>query len=246
MRILVLCHEFPPLGGGGSRVCDGLARALVAHGHEVEMIASGFSGLPRTHNAGRFRAVRLPTPRRRIDRGNVIELAVYVLFALIGFLRRPPDRRAEIRHVRSIFPDGLVAWAMRKLLNVQYIITARGSDVPGYNRSRFPVLHRLLKPVWRRVVRDAECVVCASDILAELTKKADITQNPIDIPNGLDIGRFRPRPGRANAALCVSRLFERKGVQHLLRAIDDVDLRVTVHIVGDGPARARLEIQAVS
>jgi hypothetical protein len=38
MRILMLCYEFPPLGGGGSKVVYGLSKELVRLGHEVDIV----------------------------------------------------------------------------------------------------------------------------------------------------------------------------------------------------------------
>ena len=45
MRILVLIHEFPPIGGGGGRVAQDIARGLVKRGHEVHVLASHLKGL---------------------------------------------------------------------------------------------------------------------------------------------------------------------------------------------------------
>ena len=45
MRILKLCYEYPPLGGGGGRVVSGLSRQLANMGHCVDLITMGYKGL---------------------------------------------------------------------------------------------------------------------------------------------------------------------------------------------------------
>lgn len=46
VRILMPCYEYPPLGGGGRRVVDGLSRELAHEGHEVDVVTMAFRDLP--------------------------------------------------------------------------------------------------------------------------------------------------------------------------------------------------------
>ncbi len=46
-RILVICYEFPPLGGGGAKVVHGVARELIKAGHSVDLVTMGYRGLPK-------------------------------------------------------------------------------------------------------------------------------------------------------------------------------------------------------
>lgn len=237
----MLCYEFPPLGGGGSKVCAGLARALTDLGHEVRVVTSGYVGLPREEDLGGVRVRRLGTWRRRIDRSTALELAVYVVRLIAHLLLARPDRRADVCHVHFVFPDGLAAWAVRRLTGLRYVLTAHGSDVPGYNPSRFVLLHRLLGPLWRRVVRGPERVVCASPTLAGLLARAAGGPGPAVIPNGFALDRFSPARRKREGVLCVARLFDRKGVHHLIEAVGGLEPAPTLHVVGDGPDRDRLE-----
>ena len=38
MRILVVIHEFPPVGGGGGHVARDICRGLAAKGHDIKVI----------------------------------------------------------------------------------------------------------------------------------------------------------------------------------------------------------------
>src|SRR5665213_3384418 len=42
VRILTTSYEYPPLGGGGAKVANGIARRLVARGYAVDLITMGF------------------------------------------------------------------------------------------------------------------------------------------------------------------------------------------------------------
>ena len=41
MKILVLCYEYPPIGGGGGEVAKRVAEKLAARGHEVRVQTAG-------------------------------------------------------------------------------------------------------------------------------------------------------------------------------------------------------------
>ncbi|MGH7518333.1 MAG: glycosyltransferase, partial [Gemmatimonadales bacterium] len=60
MRILTLCYEFPPLGGGGARVVYGLSRELVSLGHQVDVVTMGPRGLPRRQEVHGVQVHRVP------------------------------------------------------------------------------------------------------------------------------------------------------------------------------------------
>ena len=130
---------------------------------------------------------------------------------------------------------------------VPYVVTAHGSDVPGYNPDRFRALHILLRPIWRIVVRGADLVISPSRSLSRLIGKALGGAFPLEIvPNGIARDWITLDAPRQSRILVVCRLFERKGVQYLLRALSKGTLTHDIHIVGDGPHRAALEQLASS
>jgi glycosyltransferase involved in cell wall biosynthesis len=106
------------------------------------------------------------------------------------------------------------------------------------------VTHRLLAPVWRRVTRDASCIVCPSRSLGELLARRDPDLESIEIPYGFEIGRYQTEAPRRRRILVVTRMLQRKGVQYLLQALDGTRLDHEVHIVGDGPYLSTLKKQA--
>jgi glycosyltransferase involved in cell wall biosynthesis len=64
------------------------------------------------------------------------------------------------------------------------------------------------------------------------------------IPNGVEIDDFVPRP-KEPRVLIATRLFERKGVHHVIEAMSRLPEQVyQLEVAGDGPQRAQLEEQA--
>jgi glycosyltransferase involved in cell wall biosynthesis len=111
----------------------------------------------------------------------------------------------------------VIAWRLARRYHVPYVITAHGSDIPGYNPDRFELLHRLLKPFWRQIVANASLLISPSNFLAGLIRRQ--VDLPIRvIPNGYSPAAALGKTKR-NLVLVVARLFPRKGVQRFIEAI---------------------------
>ena len=235
MRILMPCYEFPPIGGGGSRVVDGLSRELVRQGHEVDVVTTRFRGRATSETVDGVNIYRVNCVRLKAHFSTLPEAATYVAASLSKIRELASRRRYDINHAHFILPDGFNARRIKEASGLPYIITAHGSDVPGYNPHRVRFLHQLLAPLWRGVTRDASALVCPSRSLQELVAKRDPDLQTRLIPYGFDVGRYRKDDKRQRRILVVTRMLRRKGVQFLLRALEDLPLRHEIHLVGDGP-----------
>ena len=244
--ILCCSYEFPPLGGGGSHVVAGLAKHLASLGCSVDVVTMGAFDLPAREVVGDVRVHRLGRFRTRADVCYPPEMALHLLRANGYLSRMLARRRFAVNHTHFIFPDGVLAWRLKRRFGLRYVITAHGSDVPGYNPDRFVGMHRWLSPIWQRVVRDADTIVCPSRQLERLVLAAAPRARTTVIPNGIEPSRFVANRERRPAILVVSRLFDRKGVQHLLEVLRERAYPFDVHVVGDGPARSDLERLAVT
>lgn len=241
MRILMLSYEFPPIGGGGAKVVYGLSEELVRLGHEVDLVTMGFHGLLRHEQVKGVNVYRVPCVRIKKSVCSTPEMASYVFSAIPIALKLVRRNDYHINHTHFIFPDGLVSFIIKKLTGLPYIITAHGSDVPGYNPDRFKLGHRLLSPFWREVIQNSEQIICLSESLKSLVLKRGSDTEITVIPNGLDRNKFQPDGNKQRRILIVSRMFERKGVQYFLKALEGADLKHEVNIVGDGPYLRNLQ-----
>ena len=235
MRILMTSYEFPPIGGGGSAVVAGLSRELVASGHEVDLVTMSFRGCPRQEDVNGVQVHRVPCLRRAKHNCTTPEALTYVAGALLVIRRLLGRNRYDVMHAHFILPDGLLAWQIKRMTGLPYVITAHGTDVPGYNQHRLRLAHRLVRPIWRTIVDDASRIISPSEILEQLV----LAQRPqarktLVIPNGLEVGEYAPR-ANGSRVLVVTRMLERKGVQYVLDSLAESPVEAEVHIVGDGP-----------
>lgn len=244
LRILMLSYEYPPIGGGGSRVVDGLTAELVRMGHQVDLVTMAFDGLAREEVRDGVRIIRIPCLRRSPEICHPHEMVTYLGSALPRVARLARRGDYDVHHAHFIFPDGILACALRGITGRPYVVTTHGSDVPGYNPDRFGRLHRLLAPAWRRVVRSAAEIVCPSEVLSGLVRRRAPRAEPTLIPNGARLSFLTATAPKERRILTVTRMLPRKGVQTLLDAVRGLDAAVPVDVVGDGPALPALREHA--
>jgi glycosyltransferase involved in cell wall biosynthesis len=235
MKVLMLSYEFPPLGGGGAKVVYGLTKEMARLGHEVDVVTMGFRELPKQERLNGVNIYRVPCLRTRESICSTPEMVFYALSAIPFVFRLIKSKRYNINHTHFIFPDGLVSYLLKKITKLPYIITAHGSDVPGYNPDRFRIEHKILLPLWKKIVSDTNQLVCLSETLKSLVNKRYSGDNIAVIPNGIDIDIFQPIKTRHKRIFVVSRMFERKGIQYFLKALEGLELDHEINIVGDGP-----------
>jgi glycosyltransferase involved in cell wall biosynthesis len=231
----MICYEFPPIGGGGSRAVDGLSKELARQGHHVDLVTMGFRNLPQNDRVDGVQVHRVPCIRFKKYKCTAPEAALYLFRAIPKVRQLLSQKNYDINHTHFIMPDGLIAWHFKKQANLSYIITAHGSDVPGYNPHRLKVAHRLLAPLWKTITQNAAQIVCPSKSLQSLVVKNGANIKTTLIPYGFNSGRFQTTGKRHKRILVVNRMLKRKGVQYFLEAVKGLTLEHEIHIVGDGP-----------
>lgn len=240
MNILFLNYEFPPLGGGASPVSYEIARAYASRGHMVDVVTMGYTGLPRYEILDGINVYRVPCLRSKKEICHPWEQLSYLLSAYLFLRRRLKQVHYDVNHTHFIIPTGVLARWLKKRYGLDYVVTAHGSDVLGYNQ-RFARLYPILKKPWNRIVEEARWVTAPSDFLIQKIKEVARKGNFQIVSNGLDMTRFKPGK-KEKRILMVSRLFVNKGIQDALDALAQVDLNGwEIDIVGDGPYRMHLE-----
>ena len=104
----------------------------------------------------------------------------------------------------------------------------------GYN-NRFKLLYPILKGPWKKIIQNAAIITTPSNYLTNKIKEIIPIDNSKTIPNGLDFSLFKPVK-KQNRIIIVARLFINKGIQDILDAIKDIQLKGwKIDIIGDGP-----------
>ena len=238
MRVLVVSRELPPVGGGAGYVAMNLASCLVGRGHDVHIVTMHQGDLVEREVIDGVHVQRLRVGRAQEDSSYVPEMARFVRRARKRVAEMSDDDAFDVAHAHAIIPDGLVLRAANP--TARTVVTAHGSDVPAYNPDRFQALHHVIRPLWLRAVRWPAVVTAPSEHLRTLIDQAGAKRPVAVIPNGIDTSTFDRQP-KDRSILVVSRLVRRKNIHLLLDALRRFPTSTAVHIVGDGPERARLE-----
>jgi glycosyltransferase involved in cell wall biosynthesis len=250
MRLLLINYEYPPIGGGAATATEKIAQGLLALGHEVTVLTAAFGDLRGIADEAGVRVWRIPARRTRADRSSLAEMASYVASAILAIPRVLRACRPQGCITFFSVPCGPLGWWAGRLGRIPYVISLRGGDVPGTERS-LDRIHRLIAPMRRFLLRGAAAVVANSPGLKALSEGVDPVSVTV-IPNGVDHEFFKPPAVRHADShfefLFVGRLNEQKNVSSLLDAFASLrgatSLPVRLRIVGDGPLKAGLVAQA--
>lgn len=246
MKILVLCYEYPPVGGGGGRVAAQVAAGLARRGHEVKVQTSGMSHLPLREDIEGVEILRTPCFRRREDTCSVPEMARYLLASFFPVWRLARTWKPDVIHAHFAVPTGALAFPVSRLTGIPYVLTAHLGDVPGGVPEQTAHLFRLVNPLARILWKSAAAVTAVSSFVAELARRA-YGMDPVIIRNGV-----KPHPPsktiRTNAVprlLLAGRLSIQKNPLLALQALALVkDQNWTLDIIGEGPLGATLRAEA--
>ncbi len=238
MKVLMHCVYFPPEVGGLESHVFYLCRALAARGHRVEMVTSrSLPGVPAHEVMDGVEVWRTWFPAR-----NPAGWAAHAMASVPRFLERARD--ADVLHAQDIasVPPGEIARAR-----------TGAPLVTTFHTSHF--LRRAARPLWRPVlghfVRTSDYALAASKEIARVAEGLAPGVSVEALTNGVETGLFRPveptlPPTPRRRLVVPRRLFQKNGVEYLVRAMPYIVGRVDAEavLVGDGPERDRLEALA--
>jgi len=241
---LILCYEWPPVGGGGGRAAKEIAEAIAARGHQVRVQTVRFNGTPAHEVANGVDTYRTWGFRKRADQCTPFEMAVYLVASGFPALRHIAEFKPDLIHAHFAVPTGALALACSRLSGRPYLITAHLGDVPRAIPDQTDALFRWLNPLIRPIWRQAANVVAVSNFVGELAENA-YGRKPVIIPNGVSLST---RPGipqstsRRPRLIFVGRLNSQKNLLFLPPVLAKIrELEWELDIVGDGAERSGLE-----
>lgn len=246
MKVLVLNYEYPPVGGGGGRLCAKLCESLAGRGHEIRVVTAGLRHLPEREEQGGVQIFRPRSFRRREDTCSVPEMALYLITALPTALRLARTWKPDVLHAHFVAPSGFLAPLTARMGRIPYVVTAHLGDVPGGVPEQTAGLFRVASPVAGWVWRHAAEVTAVSSFVGGLTHAA-WGRAPRVILNGIPA---IPPPEITLSPdglrlLFVGRLSIQKdpllAVQSLARIADH---RWTLDVIGEGPLGAEMRAAA--
>ncbi len=244
MRILTLCYEWPPVGGGGGRAAKDIAEALARRGHQVRVQTIRFGDAPARERVAEVDVYRSWGFRQRADRCSPLEMAGYLISSAIPTLRHIAEFDPDLIHAHFAVPTGVLALIGKSFGRRPYVITSQLGDVPGAIPEQTDTLFRWLNPLIQPIWRQAAALVGVSEFVGGLAQKAYGRELTI-IPNGISLSDRPPRPQLSATIprlVFVGRLNPQKNLHYLPPILANVrELPWEFDIVGDGPERGALE-----
>jgi len=245
MRILVLCHEYPPIGGGGGRGAQDICTGLAVRGHDVRLVTAAFGSLPAEEVQNGVTIYRLKSGRKQEFRAPLGAMAGYLLAGLPFCLNLIRRWRPDVIHVHFAVPAGALGLALKILTGVPYVITAHLGDVPGGVPEKtgkwFQFIYPLTPPIWRK----AAAVCAVSSFTSHLAEEAYPGISPVVIPNGVDTHDYDPGEITVNdppQVVFAGRFVPQKNPLQVVYALNEVkDLPWTCVMAGDGALKPDVE-----
>ena len=266
MRILIVSHEYPPIGGGGANACRFLGDGFSKKSHEVCIVTAGWD-IPASQRGvqvevlrgneasseGRLELHRLKCARKHKEHCSFFEMSDFVNKALGYCGRLCASRAFDVCLIFFGIPSGVVGRYLYSRFKLPYVIRFGGGDIPGF-QERFKAVYSFLGPFVKDIWKHSSALVANSSGLKSFAQRF-CDKYPISVvPNGVDVDfygfadRTEAGPGEVRL-LFVSRLIERKGLQFLIPRLKDIKAssgkEISLTVVGDGPYRQVLESLAL-
>jgi phosphatidylinositol alpha-1,6-mannosyltransferase len=248
-KVLMLTDSFMPHAGGSREYYNNIYRALVElGGSEVTILTKKIPGWRKFDDLAASSLFRVRRQFRPLRSWKYRELPKGVgpfLQAVCHVLRY----WSNIVHAGDLYPQGVTAIILKKLLRLPYIVYCHGEEITQTDKYRY-------QPGLRdRVYKNADAVIANSEFARQNLMRIGVNPDRIcKITPGVDAKRFRPRPPNIDllrryglegktVILTVARLVPRKGHRIALQAFASVcDEFPDAHylIAGTGPEEGYL------
>jgi phosphatidylinositol alpha-1,6-mannosyltransferase len=251
-KILFLADAFLPHAGGSREYYYNIYRQLVALGNsEVKILTKkvpGWREFDRHASTSSFRIHRRFKPLASWKYWELPKGIGPFVQALWSVLRNSPD----MIHAGDLYPQGLIALALKKLFRTPYVIYCHGEEITQTDHYRF-------QPRMRNFIyRQADAVIANSEFAKQELLRIGVSEKRIHkITPGVDSIRFQMRKPNQDLVrryglegktviLTVARLVPRKGHRAALEAFAKLggEFRDAHYlIVGTGPEESRIRQQ---
>jgi len=219
----MLNYEFPPIGGGAAQAHQSLLRqyAGVENLHVDVLTSAPKPGAVIEKFSENITIYKVGLHKKQLHfwrRSEVIEWLVKAGFYYRRLLR---ENDYDLAHAFFGFPTGWLCY--RSVKKLPYIISLRGSDVPGQH-ARLQLDYKMLAPTFRAIWKKAAALVACSQGLKDRALRF-MPSVPVEvIPNGVDLDRFHPvrnsKKPDGLRLLTVGRLSVTKRIELLIDAVE--------------------------
>jgi glycosyltransferase involved in cell wall biosynthesis len=235
----MLNYEFPPIGGGAGQAHANLLEQF-QHRSElsIDVLTSAPNpGFTQKQLSSNITLYRVGLHKQKLHYWRKREVLEWLLKAKRHYRRLLQQHTYDLVHAFFGFPSAWLCY--RTAGRIPYMISLRGSDVPGQH-ARLQREYQILAPIFRRIWQHADLLVACSQGLKERALRFYPGLRIEVVPNGVHADRFTPGPiteHTVSRLISVGRLSVTKRLDLLIKAVEVLKSKgLTVHLklVGDG------------
>jgi glycosyltransferase involved in cell wall biosynthesis len=247
----MLNYEFPPIGGGAGNAHYCILKEYAKMSDlKIDVLTSAAKpGFIEERFAENVTVYKTGLHKKRLHYWRKSEVVEWLVKARGPYRRLLNSNHYDLVHAFFGFPSGYLCY--RTAGRIPYIVSLRGSDVPGQHQ-RLQLEYKLLAPLFKSVWQGAAALVACSEGLKRRAQRFLPSVDINVIPNGVDIERFSTIPGRRVSRpvrlITVGRLSITKRVDVLIDAVELLKERgfeARLNVVGEGSLEESLK-QTVS
>lgn len=246
MKILMLNYEFPPIGGGAGKAHLCILKEYAGRqklGIDV-LTSAPKPGFSVERLAENITIYKVGVHKKNLHYWRKIEVIEWLIKAQLHYHRMLRNTNYDLVHAFFGFPTAYLCF--RTANKLPYIISLRGSDVPGAH-ARLTVDYKILGPLFKAIWKKASLLVACSEGLKSRALRLLPSASIDVIPNGVELERFHPpetmRKSDELKLITVGRLSVTKRVEMLIDAVEMLHkdgCKVHFTIVGGGGLEQKL------
>lgn len=248
-KIIFVCHEFPPIGGGAATALENLSKNLANIGHNVTVLTIGHSGAPITHTEKlNLTIVSLGNIRKNSFCPSILEFITSYFLLKFKAPLYIDSLNPDVVISFFAFPAGRAIWHHLYKHNIPHIVSIRGADAPGFYEERWGRIAQHLVPyLIKPVLYTASAIYANGKRLKNLVEAHFEDINVSNIPNGVTLDappEFNKRSFLTYKLIFVGQLIERKRAKETLEGVilfaRNTSKRIDFTIVGTGALETEL------
>ncbi len=247
MKILMLNYEFPPIGGGAANAHRCLLQQYAGSSNlRIDVLTSApRPGFFKESFADNITIYKVGLHKKELHFWRKTEVIEWLFKAKFHYRKLLRENDYDLAHAFFGFPTGWLCY--RTADKLPYIISLRGSDVPG-EHARLKLDYKILGPVFAAIWKKAAALVAPSEGLKNRALKFLPSAAIEVIPNGVELERFGPaetaRKAEILRLLAVGRLSVTKRMEILIDAVEIMHragCEVHLTMVGGGQLLQKLK-----
>jgi len=207
-----------------------------------DVIVRRFKYLPERYEIGSSAISEVSKSKAGFFKVSLIA-GIFSIFTFFECLKEKPD----ILHGHWAFPGGYIAYLMSKIFRKPFVVTIHGGEINMLKKFKF-----LRKIIINGLNQSSKIIANSTFTKNEMIKLGADPKKIIIIkmpPNFVELEKnyeniktFRKKFTESKIILFVGRLVELKGVEYLIRSLNEIkNLDVHLIIAGNGPLKNNLE-----